>query len=461
VARARAPPAADLRDALRVIRFFRPAPDAAEAPAADVARLSRRWRIVVFLSITLGYTLFYVTRLPTSVSKTAMIEAGTLTIGQIGIIDTIFLWTYGIGKTVNGFLADRLNVRRFFATALLVSAGANLLFGASSLFGVFIVAWAVNGWVQSVGVPVSGVVMARWFPPSELGTRYSMWSMAHHLGEGLTFLFTSRLIGVATLAGAGADAWRAAFFGPALLGLVGAFVLYRTLADRPAAVGLPPVAAIAKKKEHASLGVVQREVLANPWILLCGVASALVYVTRYALNGWGVFYLQKECGYSIESAGATLAIYPITGIGGTLLAGPISDRLFGGRRVPVAAGYGVVFCISLATLFGTKDGVAIPVALACVGFAMGGLLVFLGGLLAMELSSKRAAGAALGVIGGFSYLGAGLQSLASSWLIERGHKTVGGIETYDFTGAKTLWIGAPILALVLTLVLWPAERRAA
>jgi len=435
-----------------LLRFFRPAPDA--PLLADPAPLYARWRLRAFLSITIGYTIYYVVRLSTSVSKDSMISAGVLTIGEACALDTIFLWTYAIGKTANGFIADRVSPRRFFATALVASAVANLVFGLSSLFVAFVALWTFNGWVQSVGVPTSGVVMASWFSPRELGTRYSIWSMAHHLGEGLTFIFTSHLIGAATSAGAGDDAWRAAFIGPALIAALAGFVLYRTMADRPQSMGIP---AIATGDEP--LRTLQLDVLRNPWVWVCGVASGLLYVSRYAINNWGVFYLQKACGYTVQEAGDALSIFPLVGIAGTLIAGPISDRL-GGRRVPVAIAYGFVLCASLAVFYTSDAGDPwrVRISLACGGFAMGGLLAFLGGLIAMELCSKRAAGAALGIVGGFSYLGAGLQSLASSTLISRG-EIVHNV-SYDFTPAKWLWLGAPVLVIVLTATLWNAERRA-
>jgi OPA family sugar phosphate sensor protein UhpC-like MFS transporter len=436
-----------------MIAFFRPVPDVAQRDDAAIARVGPRWRMSVFLSITLGYTVFYVTRLPMSVAKDPMIAGGALTIAQAALLDTAFLWTYAVGKTVNGFLADRVSIRRFFATALLASALANLVFGLSGVFVVFVLLWVVNGWAQSVGVPASGVAMAAWFTPTQLGTRYSIWSLAHHLGEGLTFIVTAQLIG-------DAGSWRAAFLGPAVLGGVCALVLYKSVVDRPAAVGLPPIAAAARKSS-VTLGASQLSVLKNPTILVCGLASALVYVARYAINNWGVFYPQKEHAYSIERAGAVLSIFPLAGIAGTLLAGPISDRLAGGRRVPVAVGYGVLFCIAMGCFYGARDSAALlQVALVCGGFGMGGLLVFLGGLLAMELCERRVAGAALGVIGGLSYLGAGLQSFGSGHLIEAGSTTIAGVVHYDFTGAKLLWLGAPGLALVLTATLWRAEARA-
>jgi OPA family sugar phosphate sensor protein UhpC-like MFS transporter len=440
-----------------VLRFFRPAPDAAPLEDPSVAaRRYARWRMLAFLSITIGYTIFYLVRLSTSVSKDSMISAGVLTIGEAGILDTLFLWTYAVGKTANGFFADRVSPRRFFATALVVSAIANLAFGLSSMFVVFVALWAINGWVQSVGTPTSGVVMASWFRPRELGTRYSIWSMAHHLGEGLTFIVTAHLIGAATAAGVGDDAWRAAFIVPALIAAVAGFALYRTLPDRPRSLGLH---GIIEEPGTSSVSSLQRDVVRNPWVWVSGVASGLLYVSRYAINNWGVFYLQKACGYTVQEAGDALSIFPLVGIAGTLVAGPISDRL-GGRRVPVALGYGVVLCTSLAVFYtaGADEPWRVRIALACGGFAMGGLLTFLGGLIAMELCSKRAAGAALGIVGGFSYLGAGLQSLASSSLIARG-EIVHNV-SYDFGPAKWLWLGAPALVIALTATLWNAERRA-
>ena len=86
---------------------------------------------------------------------------------------------------------------------------------------------------------------------------------------------------------------------------------------------------------------------------------------------------------------------------------------------------------------------------------MGGLLAFLGGLIAMELCSPRATGAALGMVGGFIYLVAGMQSLISSALIEGGRSG----NTYDFGDARLLWIGAPVAAVVLIAVLLRGEIR--
>jgi OPA family sugar phosphate sensor protein UhpC-like MFS transporter len=89
-------------------------------------------------------------------------------------------------------------------------------------------------------------------------------------------------------------------------------------------------------------------------------------------------------------------------------------------------------------------------ALGAAGFAIGGQLLFLGGLSAAELCSRRAAGAALGIVGGVSYVGAALQEEVSGRLIQAGGRAAGH---YDFTRVKAFWIGAAVLSVLLTVPL--------
>lgn len=42
----------------------------------------------------------------------------------------------------------------------------------------------------------------------------------------------------------------------------------------------------------------QKSVLKNPAIWILAFSSAFMYISRYAVNSWGVFYLQAEKGYS-------------------------------------------------------------------------------------------------------------------------------------------------------------------
>ena len=83
----------------------------------------------------------------------------------------------------------------------------------------------------------------------------------------------------------------------------------------------------------------------------------------------------------------------------------------------------------------------------------------LGGLFAVDIAPKRVAGAAMGVIGIFSYLGAGLQDLVSGMLIGRGTVMVDGVRHYDFDAAIVFWIGSSLLSMLLAASLWRTKLR--
>ena len=79
----------------------------------------------------------------------------------------------------------------------------------------------------------------------------------------------------------------------------------------------------------------QLSILALPSIWVLGLASATNYVVRYAINSWGILYLQEAKGYSTLEAGALLALNPLAGVAGCVAYGFMSDKLFGARRPPV------------------------------------------------------------------------------------------------------------------------------
>lgn len=67
------------------------------------------------------------------------------------------------------------------------------------------------------------------------------------------------------------------------------------------------------------------------------------------------------------------------------------------------------------------------------GLGIGVLLCFLGGLMAVDIAPRNASGAALGVVGIASYVGAGIQDVMSGILIEGNKTIVDGQDVYDFT----------------------------
>ena len=442
-----------LKNIINFYRVSQPKPCNEESLSEQKQRL-KRFQWSTFLAATLGYGMYYVCRLSLNVVKKPIVDEGVFSETELGIIGAVLFFTYAVGKFMNGFLADRSNINRFMSTGLLVTALVNLCLGFVHSFILFAVLWGISGWFQSMGAASCVVGLSRWFTDKKRGSFYGFWSASHNIGEAMTFIIVASIVS--------ALGWRYGFLGAGLVGLIGALVVWRFFHDTPQSKGLPP----EKKKEMDALETeefnrAQKAVLRNPAIWILALSSAFMYISRYAVNSWGVFYLQAEKGYSTLDASFIISISSVFGIVGTMFSGVISDRFFGGRRNIPALIFGLMNVFALC-LFLLVPGVHFwmdALAMILFGLGIGVLICFLGGLMAVDIAPRNASGAALGVVGIASYIGAGLQDVMSGVLIEGNKRLVDGVEVYDFTYINWFWIGAALLSVLLALLVWNARSK--
>lgn len=431
-----------------------------EGSPEQVERRYRRLRLQTFVAATLGYSMYYVCRTSLNVMKKPILDSGLFDASQLGVIGSALLFTYAVGKLVNGFLADYCNIRRFMATGLIVSLLINALMGmlgivhsvvpALVMYVVFVLIWGVNGWAQSMGAPPAIISLSRWFPLKERGTYYGFFSASHNLGEFFSFLFVGAIV---SLAG-----WKTGFFGSAVAGCLGVIVIRFWMHDTPEACGLPAVETLARESQsdagNRSVREIQRQVLRTPAVWVLAAASAFMYIARYAINGWGVLFLQEAKGFSDAEAISIVSINALLGIFGTVLSGWFSDRLFRGDRRMPALIFGVLNSVSLALfLYGGNSIWVNMLSMVLFGISIGVLICFLGGLMAVDIVPRKATGAALGVVGIASYVAAGIQDVISGWLIDtHAVLSVDGSLQYDFVPAGIFWLGASIVSFLLPLL---------
>ncbi len=446
-----------LKNIINFYRVSQPKPCNEESLSEQKQRL-KRFQWSTFLAATLGYGMYYVCRLSLNVVKKPIVDEGVFSETELGIIGAVLFFTYAVGKFMNGFLADRSNINRFMSTGLLVTALVNLCLGFVHSFILFAVLWGISGWFQSMGAASCVVGLSRWFTDKKRGSFYGFWSASHNIGEAMTFIIVASIVS--------ALGWRYGFLGAGLVGLIGALVVWRFFHDTPQSKGLPAVNAPEKKKEMDALETeefnrAQKAVLRNPAIWILALSSAFMYISRYAVNSWGVFYLQAEKGYSTLDASFIISISSVFGIVGTMFSGVISDRFFGGRRNIPALIFGLmnVFALCLFLLVPSVHFWMDALAMMLFGLGIGVLICFLGGLMAVDIAPRNASGAALGVVGIASYIGAGLQDVMSGVLIEGNKQLVDGVEVYDFTYINWFWIGAALLSVLLALLVWNARSK--
>ena len=435
-------------------------PRAQKVPGADIDATYRRLRTRTFWGVTAAYTLYYVCRMTLGIVKQPLIDGGYLSAGQLGIIGSAFYFVYAAGKFINGFIADYCNIRRFMAAGLGVSALLNLVLGILGLVNPgtltlmlgFALLWGINGWAQSMGPPPGTISLSRWFPLKQRGTMYSIFSSTPSFGKAFTLIMTGFIVGAA--------GWQWGFVAAAAAGVIGTVIALLFVSDTPESEGLPSVQELSgeelKTLDKKPTKELQRWVIKHPGIWVIAISTAFLYITQHAVSDWGVLFLQKQKGFSLEKAAQVIGLAEFFGVIGNLAAGWISDRLFKGSRSHPVLLSGILALASLcAFLFlgGGYWGNLAMVALFSMAFSV--VFCIVAGLMALDFVPRKATGAALGIVGISSYVAAGLQSVASGFLIDG--FSHGGV--YDFTPVSVFWTLACLLAFVLPLIGWKYLRN--
>ncbi|MBO5861501.1 MAG: MFS transporter [Bacteroidales bacterium] len=427
----------------------------------NVKETYRSLRNRTFWGATIAYSLYYVCRMSINVVKQPLIDEDILSAGQLGLIGSALLFVYAVGKFLNGFIADYCNIRRFMATGLFISAVVNLLMGAFGLFDgmlptmlifiMFAVLWGINGWMQSMGSAPGVISLSRWFPQSRRGSYYSLFSTSPYIGEFISYNLLALV--VAWLG------WQAGFIVAAIAGLAGALIILIFVSDTPESCGLPSVQELSgeamTKEDKMPTRELQKMILKHPGIWVIAISSAFIYITRYAIAGWGVLFLQKARGFDLADASQVIAFSAISGVLGTVLAGWLSDRVFKGDRVKPAVLSGILGTLSLILFLFVGGGFVLNIFyVSLFSLATGVLYCIVAGLMAVDIVPRKATGAALGVVGISSYVAAGIQDIASGYLIQGFTRQVGGVDVYDFGPVSWFWVAAAVISFVLPVLNW-------
>jgi OPA family sugar phosphate sensor protein UhpC-like MFS transporter len=310
------------------------------------------------------------------------------------------------------------------------------------------------GFFQGMAAPTSVVSITNWFSYRERGRCYGIWNASHSIGEGFTFYIIAAIVA--------AYGWQWGFITPGILCIAVAAWAFSFLKDKPSTLGLPPINVWknedVRETNESPTWATQKVMFGIKAIWVVALASAMMYITRYAINSWGILYLQEARGYSLTEAAFFLSINTFAGIFGSIAYGFISDNFFNARRPPANLIFAIIEIGALLLIFyGPSDEWIQLIAFACYGFTLSGLMASLGGLFAVDIAPKGATGAAMGFVGIFSYLGAAIQENISAALISNNIKMIQDERIYNFDAVILFWIGSSIISLILAASLWKTK----
>ncbi|ASD86167.1 MFS transporter [Salmonella enterica] len=411
-----------------------------------------RWQIIITTFLT--YTVMYISRKAFAAAAPLLMHDIGMTAVQFGTASSIYYILYGISKFGSGLLADRINPRVFLAPVLLVIAIINVGVGMCNNVTILLTLYCLTAVAQGCGFPPIAKAISQWYSKSERGGWYSLWNTSHNVGGALAPLIASAVI-------AYTGNWRYAFFVPALITLIQAVISAIFMRDKPEKYGLPNVGVWKNDKKqleinkHSETGLTiwrmfRTYILNNPiiWIAICG--DLCIYVIRTVTDDWVSVYFVKELGWDLIKSNSLVAWFEVGGILGGLTSGIISDKIFHADRWVTILIYSVILLLGMG---GVALTIHIHYYLVAICFFIIGAGIYAPQMLfalgVIEASHADGAGAATGLKGGVTYVGAALAG-APIAMIQK---------YYSWNGVFGLLGVIAVVLIVLTTCLIILEKR--
>jgi MFS transporter, OPA family, glycerol-3-phosphate transporter len=415
--------------------------------------------------IGLLYTSFYMCRYNLPLASSEIRNELGFTKAEIGSIITTALLAYACGLILNGILADRLGGKR----AMLIGAAGtiimNITFGVASFWGLlwlFVLIRGIDGYMQAFGAPGMVKINAAWFRHNERGGFAGIFGFMINLGR-----FGINNLGAAVLAGfvflglirIPPLHWRWLFWVPAGIALVAAICMALIVKDTPEQAGFPPVNPHEETGGHVEVRVTDifKVIARNPvvWIVAC--AYACTGAVRQGIDQWFPLLMREVHHVDFQSLQFQIlaASIPFVASVGSLISGFVSDKLFHGRRAPVAA---FLYFLESAIILAAAQSHSVNAAiffLVLISLTANSTHSILGAAAPMDIGGAKMAGSAAGVIDSFQYFGGSLAGYFLGVLLDRGWGN------YFYFMAPFGIVGGMLMLSILGRITLTNESRAA
>ena len=396
-----------------MLSIFKAGPAANKVPAEKVQETYGRYRIQALLSVFLGYLAYYIVRNNFTLSTPYLKEHLDLSATQIGLLSSCMLIAYGISKGIMSSLADKASPKVFMACGLILCAIVNVGLGFSTGFWIFAALVVFNGLFQGMGVGPSFITIANWFPRKERGRVGAFWNISHNVGGGIV----APIVGAA-FAILGSEHWQSAsYIVPAGVAVLFAVIVLMLGKGSPRQEGLPaleqmmPEEKVVLNARHAvqapenmsAFQIFCTYVLRNKNAWYVSLVDVFVYMVRFGMISWLPIYLLTEKHFSKEEMSVAFLFLEWAALPSTLLAGWLTDKLFKGRRMPLAMICMALIFVCLIGYWKSESLLMVTIFAAIVGCLIY-VPQFLASVQTMEIVPSFAVGSAVGLRGFMSYI---------------------------------------------------------
>lgn len=381
----------------------------------------RAYAMKAMLGFSLLYCFLYCGRLNLSSAIPLMMSEEGWTTAQLGLLSSVFFWTYGCGHLINGRLSEIIGVNRFIIGSVLLSAIANVLIGFQSSLVLIAILWGLNGYFQSMAWAPGMSLLSKWWPSERRG--FAAGFANGFAGFGQAVCMGVIMIIFAVMPNQG---WQAAFFYPALIAVIMAGIYAFVVKGKPEDVGLPPYVDgaanfIAEAKVSEALKgkskvypyfYLLKQWHFDVWLVIIALSS----IARYGLLNWVPLYFTKTMGMDVSDGLMEMLLLSI-GMGvGTLVIPALSDKFCREDRLPAVLLCAIIGGVSILLFMFSSSMVVIDLLLFTAGF----FLYSINGLVwpfAIDIGGRQLSATASGILDFMAYVGAAVQAMVFGFFL--------------------------------------------
>jgi len=159
-------------------------PTAPRVPEAS-PRVRRIQRTALALLLLSG-VINYIDRATLSIANPLIRHDLGLSVAEMGLLLSAFLWAYAFAQLPAGALVDRFGARVMLSVGLATWSVAQAFGGVVSSFGQFFAARMVLGIGEAPQFPTAAKVVRDWFGKKERGAATGIWNSSSTLGTAIS-----------------------------------------------------------------------------------------------------------------------------------------------------------------------------------------------------------------------------------------------------------------------------------
>jgi sugar phosphate permease len=413
-------------------------------------RFNYRWHVVIWLLI--GGIINYMDRASLSIAAPGMIQELGLTRTQIGLLGSVFAWTYAVMQLPAGWVIDRFGAKRAYALGMIWWSVATWLTGVVGSISALLVMRALLAVGEAPCWPTSAKITAAWFPAKERGFATGVWDSSSKWGPALA---PAMLVALMIAFG-----WRSLFHVTGAFGIAFALLfllLYRNPLDskRLAKEELAYIEAGGGGRERSlvSATIKWRSLFArrSVWGMILGYFCTiwlwnifLVFLPLYLLDRFHISFAQLGVVAGIPWAGGALGEIAIGYLAKKIVDHQLASPIGAKRLLIACCAAGAAVC---AVALPFTHSFNVTIALFTIGLAFVSAVVGSAWALAADIapSSMVASVSAIQNFGG--YFGGAFSPVVAGYIV-------------DHTGSYALaFISGGVIAGCAALFYWFMARQ--